>query len=272
MSRVHGTDRMRNCQYCGQLFRSVFVSGCKSNRTVFCSKDCFNAATKIKKEKHRQEKYPERPCKRCGVMFDPGYHKYQMYCTNECIRLAKKDFNKSEFHGNCLACSASVSSYRGMMFCNRDCRVRYVESLPESERIKVCRKCNKQKFLYDYSCKKSNDMVYWNARCNKCRVDDAKLRYKTDKTLARNSNLRNLYNISIKEFDEIVAKQGGRCAICRREEDKSARMSSFHVDHDHKTGKVRGVLCGSCNISLGRFHDDVSILLNAVEYLKSHEE
>jgi hypothetical protein len=54
------------------------------------------------------------------------------------------------------------------------------------------------------------------------------------------------YGIGAAEFDELDAQQGGVCAICGRE-------SPEHVDHDHETGKVRGILCFNCNGGLGQF-------------------
>jgi hypothetical protein len=77
-------------------------------------------------------------------------------------------------------------------------------------------------------------------------------------------NLRQLYGITIEQFEAMLASQGGRCAICRR-----PFPSGFdtHVDHDHATGRVRGVLCGACNNGLGRFGDDPTVLRRAARYL-----
>ncbi len=58
----------------------------------------------------------------------------------------------------------------------------------------------------------------------------------------------------------LVAEQGGLCAICQRPDPE-------HVDHDHETGKVRGILCFNCNGGLGQFKDDLDALLAAATYL-----
>lgn len=60
--------------------------------------------------------------------------------------------------------------------------------------------------------------------------------------------------------------QKGRCAICL---DDIAGQNE-HLDHDHRTGKIRGLLCGTCNKGLGQFMDDPLVLQSALEYLKSH--
>jgi hypothetical protein len=72
------------------------------------------------------------------------------------------------------------------------------------------------------------------------------------------------YGISEADYQAMLARQGGVCAICRR---KSKRR--LEIDHCHKTGKVRGLLCGNCNTALGRCHDDPDILRAAIAYLEA---
>ncbi len=83
----------------------------------------------------------------------------------------------------------------------------------------------------------------------------------------RNSHLLKKFGITLKEEEELLARQGGVCAICRRAI-TDRRGYSAHIDHDHQTGAVRGILCFGCNIGLGAFRDDVARLEAAVEYLK----
>ena len=78
---------------------------------------------------------------------------------------------------------------------------------------------------------------------------------------ARNYHLRRRYGITAVQFDAMVEEQGGVCALCRvRKPD--------HVDHDHLTGAVRGVLCSCCNQGLGNFRDDAATLRLAADYLE----
>lgn len=74
--------------------------------------------------------------------------------------------------------------------------------------------------------------------------------------------LRKLYGISLTQYTELFNKQDGHCAICKEISDKT-----LSVDHDHRTGKVRGLLCHDCNRALGQFKDSILILESATEYL-----
>jgi hypothetical protein len=78
----------------------------------------------------------------------------------------------------------------------------------------------------------------------------------------RNGKLKRLYGISAAEYDALLAKQGGACAICRKR--SKGRLC---VDHCHVTGTVRGLLCSACNIALGSLKDDQASLVAALAYL-----
>lgn len=75
--------------------------------------------------------------------------------------------------------------------------------------------------------------------------------------------LKRKYKITLEQYQELFEKQNGVCAICKGIEE--GRMLS--VDHNHSTGKVRGLLCGSCNRALGLFQDSPVLLETAKEYV-----
>lgn len=81
----------------------------------------------------------------------------------------------------------------------------------------------------------------------------------------RDKRLRKLYgaDFGIDAYDAMLASQGGSCVICREVPD-----NTFHVDHCHATGRVRGILCGACNNALGLFKDETNRLRAAIEYLE----
>ena len=74
------------------------------------------------------------------------------------------------------------------------------------------------------------------------------------------------YRFTMEGYRSLLADQDGRCAICRTDEfPGGARRPS--IDHDHETGVVRGLLCGTCNVMLGHVRDDPTVLLSAIRYL-----
>lgn len=76
---------------------------------------------------------------------------------------------------------------------------------------------------------------------------------------------RRTFGISADDFDALVAEQGGGCAICGCVPERAA---SLHVDHDHLTGAIRGILCIGCNQGLGQFRDDPDLLERAAAYIR----
>ncbi len=84
----------------------------------------------------------------------------------------------------------------------------------------------------------------------------------------RAGHLRRKYGITVEQYDELLANQGGRCAICRREPRPDI---SLHLDHDHESGQLLGILCFRCNNALGDFDDDPTLLQAALRYLRSYQ-
>ena len=87
-------------------------------------------------------------------------------------------------------------------------------------------------------------------------------KYATD---GKNRRLVQRYGITIEDYNRILAEQKGLCAICG-----NVPTTRFHVDHDHATGKVRGLLCVACNMALGLFKDNPRLLERSIEYLKKN--
>ena len=73
--------------------------------------------------------------------------------------------------------------------------------------------------------------------------------------------------MSLGEYNAMLAGQGGRCAICGSS--KTGTSMDWHIDYDHRTSRVRGLLCHFCNVALGLVRDDVSILRKMIAYLES---
>lgn len=113
--------------------------------------------------------------------------------------------------------------------------------------------------------------------CNNRRNGDGKAAYCKDCHNARSRETRDRlygggrhyhlmrrYGVGDADVAAMIEAQGGLCAICE------GPLERPHVDHDHKTGKVRGILCFNCNAGLGKFQDKVEVMALAVEYLRRH--
>lgn len=89
------------------------------------------------------------------------------------------------------------------------------------------------------------------------------------KKMNRRKMLQTKYGMTISQYETLFNFQKGCCAICSRHKDNF--KYNLAVDHDHKTGKIRQLLCPSCNTGLGNFKDSEELLLNAVKYLELHK-
>ncbi len=99
---------------------------------------------------------------------------------------------------------------------------------------------------------------------NKGAISEKKRRYYEEhKDQKRNTQLLNTYGITLEDYETMLKQQEGRCAICKNKPNKK----SLSVDHNHDTGKIRGLLCNNCNQGLGRFQDNPEILQIASAYL-----
>ncbi len=148
---------------------------------------------------------------------------------------------------------------------------------------KKCNRCNRVKSLSEfYRNKKYKDnFTTW---CRECFCDYHKehgreyyqsekgqLAYKkyrrSDgyKKVQRKSKLKYYYGITLIEYDQMFEDQNGVCAVCGNMNDSGQRLS---IDHDHKTGKIRGLLCHRCNVALGYAKDSVDLLEKLIKYLK----
>ena len=92
----------------------------------------------------------------------------------------------------------------------------------------------------------------------------------------KNYELKRMYGIDIDEFRKMLTAQGGKCAICgiAHDEDGTGQLvknghKHFSIDHDHKSGEIRGILCAKCNRGVGHFKDDPALFQSAITYLKS---
>ncbi len=159
----------------------------------------------------------------------------------------------------CKSCAAlrSEKSRRGRGISPR--------RLPPSEVAdgsKWCPDCAQIKPADDFPRTRANSVTGLHTYCKPCHNVRGKLS-KEKVGGSRTYHLKRRYGITAADADAMLAEQGGLCAICRV-------APAAHVDHDHATGKVRGLLCFNCNGGLGQFKDRIDVLDSAVVYLKAH--
>lgn len=124
-----------------------------------------------------------------------------------------------------------------------------------------------------YRSKKSSDGLQY--RCKYC-DNLARKKYRLnnpESSLAsqRRRNYKHKYGITVHEYDKILERQKGCCAICKATTSSGPHGSQrLAIDHCHDTGKVRGLLCNNCNRAVGLFKDDLTVLHSAIQYLETH--
>lgn len=132
---------------------------------------------------------------------------------------------------------------------------------------KVCKTCKKNKSISEYyRAERTRDGR--RGSCRYCDMDARRKRLaKADPDQRRSVVLKNKYGITLEDYEKMSKNQGGRCHICKT--DDYGKKGLLVVDHCHSTGSVRGLLCYSCNIALGLFKDNISVLRDAITYLEN---
>lgn len=108
----------------------------------------------------------------------------------------------------------------------------------------------------------------YSGKCKDCQQRDRYIQYRRDPGAAyravRKCKLKQQYGLTVAAYNQMVADQGGGCAICGKE----PNGKNLVVDHDHSTNIVRGLLCGSCNRGIGLLQDSPDMLRAALAYLE----
>ena len=94
--------------------------------------------------------------------------------------------------------------------------------------------------------------------------------YLKNKDKAKEYNLIKYYNLTLNQYNKMLADQNSCCKVC------GVHASNFthglYVDHNHKTNKIRSLLCTGCNAGLGHLKEDINIMKKLIKYIKEHNE
>ena len=133
---------------------------------------------------------------------------------------------------------------------------------------KTCTKCGCTKDITEFY--KRGGKQSPNSRKNHCKECDKKrIKESHDPVAYRNAELQRRYGITHQDYEVMLAEQNNQCAICKTTEPGGRHKTNyFFVDHCHKTGKVRKLLCHNCNTALGLVGDNIQTLEAMIRYLK----
>jgi predicted nucleic acid-binding Zn ribbon protein len=198
-----------------------------SGRRKFCSHDCRLDYHYAKLKASVIASRPARSCKECGAAIGPERDGNTRFCTVECGR--KHHLRLSSESRSRVAAGRRAARQETCRRCGKP--------IPES-RLFGAKLCSEE--------------------CYRHAVDE---RWKP-----RRPGISRLkkYGITPEQYDAMLDRQDHRCAVCRTD---TPNGKGWHVDHDHASGKVRGILCGNCNNGIGNFHDDPATLRAAIDYL-----
>lgn len=148
---------------------------------------------------------------------------------------------------------------------------------------KICTTCGIEKPVSAFHRNRTQADGLHN-QCKECKGDSSRRSYQKNREkvlvkqakyaannrhVNRSASLRRKYGISLEQYEAMYRAQGGRCALCgaKRPLYGTPKNRALNVDHDHKTGKIRQLLCRLCNVGLGAFKDNPDLLRAAIRYL-----
>jgi hypothetical protein len=142
--------------------------------------------------------------------------------------------------------------------------------------MRTCKICDQPKPLTEFYQTVRNGKPYgYHGKCKSCFIKKAQNQY--DKEKNRDRQLKMRYGIGLNEYNQILQNQDNKCAICKttdpkgRKSGRGGAVEVFYVDHDHKTGNVRGLLCNICNRTMGYIGENSGVLEEMIKYLEQHK-
>lgn len=151
---------------------------------------------------------------------------------------------------------------------------------------RTCKICKEYKDISNFQpkgyqckeCRAEKQRAYWaslpiEVRRKRQMSLEAQKRYRQNnlektKQMSREGHIRRKFGLTVEEYESMLNSQNKVCAICKQDCNTGNRLA---VDHNHKTGKIRGLLCKNCNTSIGLLKENINVLENAIIYLSFHE-
>ena len=192
-------------------------------------------------------------------------------------KIAEEDKLFSEGKYTCQHCNQIMSLKQfnkhalgrlGLDSTCRNCKIHLKEKrFKESGSLRTCRKCGVKANTVDelslFVKSKNGKFGRFNF-CKSCHSTSE------SNKLHNNALIRRVgkFGITVDTYHSMIESQNNCCAICNKHKDDfTGRGNSFHIDHCHESGKVRGLLCSNCNTGLGQFKDNINSMKSAIQYL-----
>lgn len=206
-------------------------------------------------------------CRICGNHFESG-RSSAVICSLECRRVARRASSREyarrngkggsirHRHLTCVGCGVEFEGVYGARrkYCTQKCR----HQTAERRRLEALASITPDQATCSTCGVEIDGRVTISRKCQGCRSDKRdRTEYERRRSLAK-------YGLTLEQYDEMVRKQHGRCAICRT---TSPGKKGLVVDHCHRNGHVRALLCGKCNTLIGLADEDPRILMQAMRYI-----
>lgn len=217
------------------------------------------------------------PCEHCGGPIPTDRRWGARFCSTDCKQEAANAANRAKYAAaraakprSCGWCAQALSLDKraGARFCSIKCQNDWhnhqkalVQRRAKAANRKPCEACGGP--IPDT---RNAAAVYCSAACKRSSQQSASA---PAKARSLGSMLQWAYGITADDYANLLASQGGRCAICGATE-PGGRGNRLHVDHCHNSKRVRGLLCAGCNTGLGQMKDDPARLRRAADYLEAN--
>ena len=187
--------------------------------------------------------------------------------TIDQVRKEKNNQMKNGYQFRCLEC-------------RRDKDRTYKLNNPDKHKASACRKRNEDRKLFREGLSNIEPKANIWAKNDRKNNPEKHLQWAKDYRL-RTGQLRNTMEVcrrlhtTPEHYYKMLKEQDNKCSICNKEETRKSRTDSkicaLAIDHCHKSGKIRDLLCHNCNTGLGKFFDDTQLLQKAINYLERHK-
>jgi len=181
-------------------------------------------------------------------------------------------YNKDGRKTNCRECVQKLKGYKspiGFKRCTTCSKEKSVDEFFPSNKNKTglrarCKECSRKSYPRPINGKQT---------CKKCKIEQDVTEFHTHKyckagiaTTCKTCEIIKQYGLSYQEYIELKQKQNFECKICHKKEIET----KLHVDHNHITGQIRGLLCRNCNVAIGLIREDINICKSIINYLEEY--